>query len=122
MNFSQLLSLAETVLEETIAELPDEIRSLAREVPVLLEKRAEPLEAGIEPDEVLLGLFEGPDHSEETQISGYHPRISLYLLTLWDFCQRDEDHFRQEVADTYLHELGHYLGWDEEEIARRGLG
>jgi predicted Zn-dependent protease with MMP-like domain len=25
------------------------------------------------------------------------------------------------VRLTYLHELGHYLGWDEDEIAERGL-
>lgn len=23
---------------------------------------------------------------------------------------------------TYLHELGHYLGWDEGDLERRGLG
>jgi predicted Zn-dependent protease with MMP-like domain len=29
--------------------------------------------------------------------------------------------FRDEVRLTYLHELGHYLGWDEDELAARGL-
>jgi predicted Zn-dependent protease with MMP-like domain len=25
------------------------------------------------------------------------------------------------VRVTYLHELGHFLGWDEEDLAARGL-
>jgi len=29
--------------------------------------------------------------------------------------------FREEVERTYLHELGHYLGWDEDDVAARGL-
>ena len=29
--------------------------------------------------------------------------------------------YREEVRITYLHELGHYLGWDEDEVAERGL-
>jgi predicted Zn-dependent protease with MMP-like domain len=29
--------------------------------------------------------------------------------------------FLREVRITYLHELGHYLGWDEEQIANVGL-
>ena len=33
----------------------------------------------------------------------------------------DVDVFREEVRLTYLHELGHYLGWDEDELTARGL-
>ena len=29
--------------------------------------------------------------------------------------------FLHEVQITYLHEWGHYLGWDEEQIANVGL-
>jgi predicted Zn-dependent protease with MMP-like domain len=29
--------------------------------------------------------------------------------------------FRKEVRLTYLHELGHYLGWDEDQVAAHGL-
>jgi predicted Zn-dependent protease with MMP-like domain len=33
----------------------------------------------------------------------------------------DEGYFRDEVRTTFLHELGHYLGLDEDELAVRGL-
>ena len=29
--------------------------------------------------------------------------------------------FLREVRITYLHELGHYFGWDEEQITNVGL-
>ena len=33
----------------------------------------------------------------------------------------DEEEFRFEVRTTLMHELGHYLGLDEEELDERGL-
>ena len=45
----------------------------------------------------------------------------LYLESLWDFAEGDAEIFRDEVRITYLHELGHYLGWGEDEVAARGL-
>ncbi len=33
----------------------------------------------------------------------------------------DEQVYRAEVRTTYLHELGHYLGLDEDELTQRGL-
>jgi len=49
------------------------------------------------------------------------PQILLYLENLWEFAEGSEDVFREEVERTYLHELGHYLGWDEDDVAARGL-
>ena len=49
------------------------------------------------------------------------PVIPVYLDNLWDFAEADLEAFREEARITYLHELGHYLGWDEDEVSRRGL-
>ena len=49
------------------------------------------------------------------------PQILLFLDNIWDYAEADEEIYRDEVRLTYLHELGHYLGWDEDEIAERGL-
>jgi len=49
------------------------------------------------------------------------PRIRLFLENVWEWVERDEQDYRDEVATTYLHELGHYLGWDEDDVAQRGL-
>jgi predicted Zn-dependent protease with MMP-like domain len=50
------------------------------------------------------------------------PRIRLFLDSLWESVEQDEETFRHEVRITFLHELGHYLGWEEEEIEAYGLG
>jgi predicted Zn-dependent protease with MMP-like domain len=103
-------------------QLPRELRTLARDVPVHYEARPadDVLAEGFEPD--ILGLFSGNPHG--TELAHDHPappQICLYLESLWDFATGDPDIFRDEVRLTYLHELGHYFGWDEDELAARGL-
>ena len=49
------------------------------------------------------------------------PRIRLFLDNLWEDCDRDLETFRDEVRITLLHELGHYLGLDEDQVAALGL-
>ncbi len=43
------------------------------------------------------------------------------MENLWDFAGTDEEVFLDEVRVTYVHELGHYLGLNEEELEDRGL-
>ncbi len=49
------------------------------------------------------------------------PQIILFLENLWDQAEGDEDLFCDEVHTTCLHELGHYLGLDEDDLCERGL-
>lgn len=103
-------------------QLPPELRPLAREVAVHYERLPAPeLEKeGFEPD--ILGLFTGRAHGTEfSHDTPTPPQILLYLDNLWDFAEGDEEIFREEVRLTYLHELGHYFGWDEDDLAARGL-
>jgi predicted Zn-dependent protease with MMP-like domain len=122
MRPEQLVSIARTVVAAAQRRLPVEIRPLARAVPVSYEPvpndaiRAE----GWEPD--ILGLFVGhAHHGEHADLQPLPPQILLFLENIWDYAEEDVELFRDEVRLTYLHELGHYLGWDEDEIARRGL-
>jgi len=48
-------------------------------------------------------------------------RICLYLLTIADYCRDENIPFADEVRTTYLHELGHHLGWDEDDLEARNL-
>jgi predicted Zn-dependent protease with MMP-like domain len=73
------------------------------------------------PDDIL-GLFSGDAHGTELAHDQPHPpQIVLYLENLWDYAEEDRAIFRDEVRLTYLHELGHYFGWDEDELTARGL-
>jgi predicted Zn-dependent protease with MMP-like domain len=49
------------------------------------------------------------------------PRIRLFLDNLWDHSEGDLRRFRDELRITLLHELGHFLGLDEEQVANLGL-
>ncbi|MEO7414213.1 MAG: metallopeptidase family protein [Opitutaceae bacterium] len=122
MKFEALVENAARVVTATQRRLPPEIRPLARDIPVHYEKlpAADLLSEGFESD--ILGLFTGAAHGEElTHDNPTPPQILLYLENLWDFAEEDPEIFREEVRLTYLHELGHYLGWDEDEVAARGL-
>jgi len=73
---------------------------------------------GIAPD--VLGLFTGAEMAEEDAVP-MPPQIILFLENLWDFAEGGEEIFRDEVRTTFLHELGHFLGLDEDDLFDRGL-
>ena len=75
---------------------------------------------GIEPD--TLGLFTGTEFAEEENaLSPVPAQIILFLDNIWEQAEGDEEGFRDEVRTTLLHELGHYLGLDEQDLNERGL-
>lgn len=120
--FVRLTKIAADTVGAAERQLPPEIRALARGVAVHYEAvpAADVLADGFESD--ILGLFTGSAHGMElAHDNPAPPQILLYLENLWDFAEADEAFFRQEVRLTYLHELGHYLGWDEDQLTARGL-
>ena len=122
MTFAALKSLADDEIVATRDELPDQLAAFAAKLPVLhhFHPPAEMLDEELEPD--LLGLFVGPPHGEDTGEGTDVPaQIFLFLGNLWEFAEADENTFLDEVRITYLHELGHYLGWDEDDLAARDL-
>jgi len=122
MDLAHLTKIAADAVGAVQRQLPPDIRALARGVAVHYERAPAPdvLAEGFEPD--ILGLFTGTPHGEElAQDNPAPPQILLYLDSLWDFAGEEADTFRDEVRLTYLHELGHFLGWDEDDIAARGL-
>jgi predicted Zn-dependent protease with MMP-like domain len=119
---AQLTELAAAAVGAAQRQLPPEIRSLARGVLVHYESLPAPdvLAEGF-PDDIL-GLFTGSAHGMELAHDNPAPaQILLYLDNLWDYAEDDVDLFRDEVRLTYLHELGHYFGWDEDDLTARGL-
>lgn len=105
-----------------IGELPDDLRPHAEELAVTYEAR--PSDALVEEhgDDDLLGLFVGDPYEVGYQEESTTPRqIALYLENLWYFADEDEGIYREEVRITYIHEFGHYLGLDEDELEERGL-
>ena len=102
--------------------LPAELRVKSEKVPCAFEPQPNPelLAEGVERD--ILGLFVGESFPDE----GCDPlplpaQILLFLENIWDYSGHDMRNYRKEVRLTYLHELGHYLGFSEEDLFDRGL-
>ena len=121
-HWSDLLALAETEVRGTVEALPAELRVRARKLPVVYERvpRDEMLDDVVQPD--TLGLFVGEAFPDgDGGPSPIPPQIFLFLENLWEFAEGDEETFLEEVHITYIHELGHYLGLNEDELDERGL-
>jgi predicted Zn-dependent protease with MMP-like domain len=119
-NWKKLQSSALAEVEATLAALPKPLRERAEKLAVTFERQPNAgLQAdGIEPD--TLGLFTGPEFADEGNVP-LPPQIILFLENIWDFSEGEEGIFGDEVHTTFLHELGHYLGLDEDELTERGL-
>ena len=112
------MALAE--VDATLAALPAPLLERVRDLPVTFEPvpNAEMRADGIAAD--TLGLFVGPEFADEVVVP-MPPQIILFLDNLWDFAEANTESFREEVHTTLLHELGHYLGLDEDGLSERGL-
>jgi predicted Zn-dependent protease with MMP-like domain len=123
MNQVALERMAKREVEALRLQLPREMARRAAEVPVVMLPRptkAMVRDDGVEPD--LLGLFVGPNCAEGVESGDpLPPEILLFLENLWDYADGDEELFREEVRVTYYHELGHYLGLEEDDLEDRGL-
>ena len=121
-SWSHLLKLAQGEVEATLRELPRPLRAPARQLPVVYEPRPNQslLDDGLDAD--VLGLFVGEPRAHETDgTGGLPPQIILFLESLWEFSESDEEIFCEEVRTTLMHELGHYLGLNEDDLEERGL-
>jgi predicted Zn-dependent protease with MMP-like domain len=119
-NWNNLQKLAIEEIEATLVELPKPLREQARKLPVTFEKKPNTsLQAdGIEVD--TLGLFTGAEFADDGG-AVLPSQIILFLENLWNFAEGDEKEFCDEVHTTFLHELGHYFGLDEDDLTERGL-
>lgn len=122
MRFERLESIASRVVKSTLSSLPQIIREEAALCTIEFSDMAALLSIEDDLDPDLLGLFEGNARSEPSPSAPDEmPRIRLFLDNLWDECRGDLQTFRDEVRITFLHELGHYLGLDEDGVAALGL-
>ena len=115
-------SRAERIVREVREALPDPVREASAGVAVRLERRVARhwLDEGIEPDS--LGLFSGPSMRDpDASASDEAPLVTLFLENILDWCGGDEDAFDEEVERTFLHELGHFLGLEEDDMPSRDL-
>ena len=112
-------------VQQLLDELPSDITDrLAEEVPITFEARpnAALVRSGLDEWDTL-GLFTGVALPDSISVSQHlPPQIILFLDNLWEYSQHHLPAFRQQVRKTLMHEIGHYLGLDEDDLRRRRLG
>ena len=108
------------LVEEALQEIPRRFRKEMKNVAVVVEDEpsAELLEEmEVEPGDTLFGLYQGTPLTERSWGFGNNlpDRISIYQKPTEEACETDED-IRDCIAETVIHEFGHYFGMSEEEI------
>ena len=112
----------ERVAEEALDSLEPAVREFLRNVPVLVEdfpSRRVVSEDNVSPQ--ILGLFVGVPHEEKTAIAQatVPDQILLFRKNLEKVATTREE-LLDEIRKTVLHEVGHYLGFHEHELAELG--
>ena len=114
------------VVEKAILEMPPAVRRMLRRVVIEVHDRPtrEVLrDAGLRSDEELFGWYEGTPLTERSVDYGMAApdRILLFQSAHESAC-RTRRELLDQIKMTVRHEVGHYLGMDEEELDRFGLG
>ncbi len=110
------------VIEEAMGELPEPVKNAMKNVDVIVEdvpdvevlKKSDP---PLSPSAV--GLFD-PEPLAPNAGPGQPVRIFLYRKNLEISCATEEE-MVDEIGVTLLHEIGHHLGLDEDDLDSRGL-
>ncbi|MFT3869071.1 MAG: metallopeptidase family protein [Nibricoccus sp.] len=122
MTDSQLIARAQQVVARTQKKLPPELHALAQKLPVSYHDWPSAEILGGEFEDDIMGLFVGEPRGFESGTGNAVPaQIFLFLENIYDEAEGEPSRYDEEVKLTYLHELGHYLGWDEDEVEARGL-
>lgn len=131
------LRLVDEAVAREIAALPEHLRSLIDEIPIVIldEPTAEMLrDLGIGPAdedarEEICGLHTGiPMTEESVEYSGDLPttihlfRRGLANMALDEQGRLDHETLDEEVRITILHELGHHFGLEEGDLDDLGYG
>ena len=116
----------ERLVEEALQGLPAPVRGYLGNVAIAVEDLPEASELlGSDPplSPGILGIFRGsplPQKGSMDPWSHFPSSISLYQRNLERFA-RSREELVEEIRVTLLHEVGHFLGLDEDELYRRGL-
>lgn len=113
------------LVRSALADLPSPFSEWLANVDVVVERRPRRHQlrgAGLDPDETLLGLYEGVPVTERGSEYGLvlPDKITIFQEPLEREFRREEE-LVQEVRRTVLHELAHHFGISDEELERLGM-
>lgn len=110
----------ERLVAEALSDIPDRFRQAMRNIAIIVEDEPSPAllrEMEIDPPDTLFGLYQGTPLTERD--STYGNRLPDHILLFQGPHEREaEDHedLIVSIAETLIHEIGHYFGMSEDEI------
>ena len=129
MDFPEITRLEEaefvTVVQEAIEYLPPEFQKVLETTRLVLALVPEVDivhpgdEAETPPD--LLGLFVGVSMIDRESEHGELPAVIYLYQRNLERASADEEELKEQIRVTLYHELGHFLGFDEDGVAGMGL-
>lgn len=109
------------IAARTIDDLPRSIRRYVENVPVLIEDF--PSQEMVDRENLspqILGLFIGVPRSEALATAPVDD-VARVILFRRNLAKLPPEELEEEIMRTVKHEIGHYLGFDEDALARLGL-
>lgn len=109
----------DALVEQALSGVPEQFRQYLDNVVVVVEE--EPTDEDYDetdtPDEhELFGIFRGAPYFERNRtVSELPAQIALFRGPILRSCETRGEAVR-EIRDTVVHELGHWLGLDDEEM------
>ena len=108
------------LVNDAMAMIPDRFRDAMKNIAIVVEDEPSAralADVGLEPPDTLLGLYEGTPLTERQWAHGnvLPDKITLFQLPIEDASSDNED-VMIAIAETLIHEVGHYFGLSEEEI------
>ena len=110
------------LVDEALASIPEDFRAAVQNMAIVVEDEPTPAqlqEVGIESsDSTLFGLYEGTPLTEREWARGnvLPDKITLFQGPI-EADSETEDDVVVAIGETLIHEIGHYFGLSEEEIA-----
>ncbi|HWB58375.1 MAG TPA: metallopeptidase family protein [Chthoniobacteraceae bacterium] len=113
LDWDALRDRAEAVVVQIVESLPEMLKAEAVKVTCLYHHWSDEVR-----DDHALGQYNDFVPNQMSKDGGV---MVLFLGDLAEYCARRGKSFEAEVKKTYLHELGHHFGWDEDDLRARGL-
>ena len=109
-----------TLVDEALESIPEKFRTALQNIAIVVEDEPSPElldEMEIDPPDTLLGLYQGTPLTERSWAHGNAlPDRVLLFQGPHERESEDEDDLVVCIAETLIHEIGHYFGMSEEQI------
>lgn len=103
----------EKLVWEAVESLPQFFKDRLQNVMIVVEDRPDP------PDDTLLGLYHGVPMTERSVFSEQTQPDVIYIFqkNIEAIAGGNVDEIRRQIRITVMHEIGHYFGLDEDQLA-----